>query len=195
MHGLVVGQVTSVSLRYDPDKDAILAPVRYEFQPERIIGVGKQIYANPREAVQAAFNKGLRAKLESASLITGQQMVTLEFVHGAPPTQVTMEGSDIVVPTTQGGGFTGLQASATALLDKVSDIPFKQIGENLDGILRAAKRRPRLWTSRYGRFPVGSSASKRALRRDADDLRDAHAAARAHHPRDHRPHAPRWLRR
>jgi paraquat-inducible protein B len=140
MHGLVVGQVTSVSLHYDPDKDAILAPVRYDFEPERILGIGKQIYANPREAAQAALDRGLRAKLESASLITGQQIVTLDFVHGAPPTQVTMEGSDIVVPTTEAGGFTGLQASATALLDKVNDMPFKQIGENLDGILRAANQ-------------------------------------------------------
>src|SRR5207249_2391494 len=39
--------------------------------------------------------------------------------------------------TTGGGGFAGLQASATDLLEKVNTIPFKQIGDNLDGILRA----------------------------------------------------------
>ena len=32
----------------------------------------------------------------------------------------------------------GSQASVTALLDKVNTIPFKQIGDNLDGILRSA---------------------------------------------------------
>ena len=49
-----------------------------------------------------------------------------------------MEGTDFVLPTTEGGGFAGLQASATELLNKVNTIPFKQIGDNLDGILRSA---------------------------------------------------------
>jgi paraquat-inducible protein B len=79
----------------------------------------------------------MRASLQSASLITGQQMVALDFVHDAPPAEVTMDGPDFVLPTTEGGGFAGLQASASALLDKVNTIPFKQIGDNLDGILRS----------------------------------------------------------
>jgi paraquat-inducible protein B len=79
----------------------------------------------------------LRASLQSASLITGQQVVALDFVHDAPPASVTMEGSDFVLPTTESGGFAGLEASASALLDKVNTIPFKQIGDNLDGILHS----------------------------------------------------------
>lgn len=137
MHGLVVGHVTSVRLSYDPVKDTILAPVRYEIEPERILGVGKKVYPTAREAAQVALNLGMRAKLESASLITGQQVVALEFVRDAPRATLTMEGSDFVMPTTQGSGFAGLQSSATSLLDKVNEIPFKQIGDNLDGILRA----------------------------------------------------------
>ena len=45
---------------------------------------------------------------------------------------------DFVLPTTSGGGFAGLQASATDLLNNVNAIPFKQIGDNLDGMLRSA---------------------------------------------------------
>jgi hypothetical protein len=74
---------------------------------------------------------GLVASLQSASLITGQQVVALDFVHDAPPATVAMDGSDFVLPTTEGGGFAGLEASATALLDKVNTMPFKQIGDNL----------------------------------------------------------------
>ena len=138
MHGLVIGHVTSVRLKYDPTKDAIVAPVEYEVEPERIVGVGNQVRATVREAVEDVMKRGLRASLESASLITGQQMVTLDFVHDAPPVAVTMDGADFVLPTTSGGGFAGLQASASALLDKVNDIPFKQIGDNLNGVLTAA---------------------------------------------------------
>ena len=139
MHGLVVGHVTDVKLVYDAAKDTVVAPVRFEVEPERILGVGaKSVFKTPAEAVAAVMNRGLRASLQSASLITGQQVVALDFVHDAPPATVTMDGSDFVLPTTEGGGFAGLQASATALLDKVNTIPFKQIGDNLDGILRSA---------------------------------------------------------
>jgi len=138
MHGLVVGHVTSVQLVYDAAKDAIVAPVHFEVEPERILGVGaKSVFKTPAEAVTAVVKRGMRASLQSTSLITGQQMVALDFVHDAPPAAVTMDGSDFVLPTTEGGGFAGLQASATALLDKVNTIPFKQIGDNLDGILRS----------------------------------------------------------
>ena len=140
MHGLVVGHVTSVQLSYDPAKQTIVAPVHYDVEPERILGVGRQIFATPRDGAQAMLNRGLRASLESASLITGQQMVTLDFVHDAPPVALTMEGSDFVLPTTASVGFAGLQASAATLLDKVNEIPFKQIGDNLDGLLGAANR-------------------------------------------------------
>ena len=140
IHGLVVGHVTSVRLSYDPIKDTVVAPIRYEIEPERIVGIGKQAFATAREAAEDAINKGLRAKLESASLITGQQMIALDFVQDAPSVPLAMEGSDFVLPTTEGGGFAGLQASATALLDKVNDIPFKQIGESLEGILSATNR-------------------------------------------------------
>jgi len=79
----------------------------------------------------------LRASAQSASLITGQQMVALDFVPDAPPATVTMEGEDFVLPTTEGGGFAGLAASATDLLDKVNKMPFDKIGKNLDGILKS----------------------------------------------------------
>ena len=139
MHGLVVGHVTDVRLAYDAAKDTVVAPVRFEVEPERVLGIGaKSLFKTPAEAAAAVVKQGMRASLQSASLITGQQTVALDFVRDAPPAEVTMDGSDFVLPTTEGGGFAGLQASATALLDKVNTIPFKQIGDNLDGILRSA---------------------------------------------------------
>ena len=42
MHGLVVGHVMDVRLSYDPVKDAIVAPVRYEVEPERILGLAQR---------------------------------------------------------------------------------------------------------------------------------------------------------
>jgi paraquat-inducible protein B len=137
MHGLVVGHVTDVRLAYDPAKGTVLAPVRYEVEPERVIGVGAQIYATPQEAVDALIKRGLRASLESANLITGGQQVALDFVADATPAKLAVEGSDFVLPAVPGGGFAGLQQAANALLDKVNTIPFDAIGKNLGDIVKS----------------------------------------------------------
>jgi paraquat-inducible protein B len=136
MHGLVVGHVTSVSIMYDAAQDMIVAPVRYQVEPERIVGVGKRVYATSRDAVEEVLQHGLRASLVSASLITGQQMISLDFVKDAPPASLAMDGDAFVLPSTESGGFAGLQASVSAVLDKVNDIPFKQIGDNLNALLK-----------------------------------------------------------
>ena len=137
MHGLKVGEVTDVRLSYDADKDIVVAPVRYEIEPERVVGVGVNVYKTAAEGVAALLKGGLRASLQSASLITGQQNVALDFVPDAPPAEVSMEGTDFVLPTTEGGGFGGLTASATELLNKVNTMPFDQIGKSLEGILKS----------------------------------------------------------
>ena len=137
VHGLKVGTVTTVGLAYDAAKDAIVAPVQFEVQPERVVGIGNRVFKTPAEAVDALMKQGLRASLQSASLITGQQFVALDFTAGAPPVKLEMEGTNFVLPTADGGGFAGLQASVTELLDKVNTIPFGAIGKNLDGILLA----------------------------------------------------------
>jgi paraquat-inducible protein B len=137
MHGLVVGRVTDVRLAYDADKDAVVAPVRYEVEPERIVGIGKQVFKTDAEGVDELVKRGLRATLQSASLITGQQAVALDFVPDERPVTVTMEGEDFVLPTTEGGGFAGLASSANDLLGKVNQIPFDQIGKSLNGILKS----------------------------------------------------------
>jgi paraquat-inducible protein B len=137
MHGLQVGYVTDVRLEYDKAKDMVFAPVRYIVEPERVTGVGQRAHQTDQESVEAVLNKGLRASLQSASLITGQQVVALDFVTDAEPVPVTKEGEDFVLPTTEGGGFAGLASAANALLDKVNTIPFDQIGKSLSGILKS----------------------------------------------------------
>jgi paraquat-inducible protein B len=137
VHGLTVGHVKSVGLVYDPATKAIRAPVRYDVQPERVIGVGNHAFKTTAEGVDALVKQGLRAALESTNLITGQQVVALDFVPNAPAAAVKMEGSDFVLPTAEGSGLAGLQASATALLSKVNQIPFDQLGENLNSILQS----------------------------------------------------------
>jgi paraquat-inducible protein B len=132
----MIGHVTNVQLRFDPTNDAVLAPVQYDVEPERILGIGaKAVFKTTDEAAAALMKHGLRATLQTASLITGQQVVALEFVPDAPQVALAKEGDSFVLPTTDSGGISSLTTSAATLLDKVNSIPFEQIGKNLNGIL------------------------------------------------------------
>jgi paraquat-inducible protein B len=70
-------------------------------------------------------------------IITGQQVVALDFIPNPPPATVTMAGEDFILPTTDGDGVASLETSMTELLSKVNTIPFAQIGKNLDRTLQA----------------------------------------------------------
>jgi paraquat-inducible protein B len=132
LHGLKVGQVTDVQLSYDPTNDAILAPVHFEVQPERFLGIGRQAFKDAKEGVDVLVGRGLRATLQSANLLTGQMLIALEFVPDAPPATVTTLDGAFVIPTSDSGGFSGLQSAATEMLRKVNTIPFDSLGRNLD---------------------------------------------------------------
>ncbi len=132
VHGLKVGQVTDVRLSYDPVKDTIVAPVRLEVSPERIVGIGHQVFKDTHDAVQTLVSKGFRASLQSGNLLTGEMLVSFEIVPDAPAVTVTEQDGAFVFPTTDSGGLSGLQASAGDLLRNVNAIPFASIGQNLE---------------------------------------------------------------
>jgi paraquat-inducible protein B len=131
LHGLKVGQVTDVRLSYDAARDAIAAPVKFDVQPERFLGVGHQLSQDTAAGVNMMIGRGLRATLQSANLLTGQMLVALDFEKDAPPATLATEDGAYVMPTAESGGFSGLQASATELLRKVNTIPFDSLGRSL----------------------------------------------------------------
>jgi paraquat-inducible protein B len=136
MHGLKVGQVTDVRLIFDIATDAVSAPVRLEIAPERVVGIGRQVFHNSDEMVQTLVSKGLRATLQSANLLTGEMLVSLEVVPDAPAATLTMRDGAFVFPTTESGGFSGLEASVGDLLNKVNAIPFASIGQSLNAMTK-----------------------------------------------------------
>jgi paraquat-inducible protein B len=136
VHGLRVGQVTDVRLTYDSAKDAIVAPVHLEIEPERIVGVGRQVFKDANEAVQTLVSRGFRATLQSGNLLTGEMLVSFVVVPDAPAVTVTEQDGAFVFPSTESGGLSSLQASAGDLLRNVNNIPFASIGQSLDSLTK-----------------------------------------------------------
>jgi paraquat-inducible protein B len=93
VRGVKVGSVTEILARVDPAGGSMQIPVFIEIEPRRL---SRQEGAHPMEVqVQRWIEKGLRARLEVQSLVTGQLMVSLDFYPDRP---VQLAGLDMGVP-------------------------------------------------------------------------------------------------
>jgi len=137
--GLRIGEVTSVGLIYDPKQDAIVAPVHYLVEPERIGDVQMIQSRGALENARLLVQRGMRAQLKTTNLLTGQMSVALEMMTDPAPAELSMEGDVIVMPSAP-GALAGIGQSVDQLLSKVNNMPFQQIGADLDHLLSGASK-------------------------------------------------------
>lgn len=133
LNGLKVGEVTDVGLVYDPQKDRIVVPVHYRVEVGRIGNIAAAQGMTPETLAAEMIRRGLRATLQSPSLITGQKIVALERIADAPAAQLEREGEVFVIPTSEVGGFDSIARSANELLSKINRIDFDRIGKGISG--------------------------------------------------------------
>jgi paraquat-inducible protein B len=89
--GVPLGRVVDVGIRYDPADSTFEIPVIIEIRPG-VIGRYSPPAAPNTKLIEQLINAGLRARLESASLVTGQQVVQLNFYPGTP---IKLEKTDL----------------------------------------------------------------------------------------------------
>ncbi|KAA6183834.1 MCE family protein [Thiohalocapsa marina] len=85
--GVPIGQVTQIGVDYLTDRESFRIPVRYEIWPQnvRVISGPDDAEADVRQVLQRLVNeKGLRARLESVSFVTGQYLVSLSLNPDLP---------------------------------------------------------------------------------------------------------------
>jgi paraquat-inducible protein B len=137
LHGVKIGTVTGVDLQFDGAHDRVFAPVRYTVEPQRISRVPIGPKQDEAAAVADLVAHGLRAKLNSASLLTGQQQVALDFERDAAPAASGTDAGAFIVPSALSGS-ADIMSSASALMAKLQAFPFDQIGKDLDTTLKGA---------------------------------------------------------
>ena len=132
--GVPIGRVVDVGIRYDRQTNTLAIPVIVEIRP----GVVEK-YSPPGrtnvELVNSLIDHGLRARLESASLVTGQQVVAFNFFPGTP---INLQKTDLPyfqIPTVPSAtqqlissaesaaqDLPTLVRKATAVLDRVLEV-------------------------------------------------------------------------
>jgi paraquat-inducible protein B len=130
LHGLKIGEVTDVGLVFDPKVGRIVAPVHYRIEADRIANTAAVLGVPPGIMAALMVQRGFRATLQAPNLITGQKVVAIEHVSGAPPAQLGREGDVFVVPSAESGGFDTITRSASELLSKINRIDFDAIGNH-----------------------------------------------------------------
>jgi paraquat-inducible protein B len=140
LRGITIGQVTDVHMELSPKDLSLHIPVTVELETERIQMEGGRSSPEQSEAIlEALVKRGLRAQLQSASLITGQMMVAFDFFPDAPPAEIIKKGKYPELPSVP-GDLQGIMRSVTTLMDKVAKLPLDQLMAHADEMLSGASK-------------------------------------------------------
>ncbi len=134
LHGIKIGDVSSVGLQYDKSLDSVVAPVHFDVEPERIGELNLPSGGDLDMKIADLVHRGLRVRLDSASLLTGQKQLAMDIYPDAPPALLTKQGDTYIIPVLPGGA-EDIATAAGALMGKLDSIPFQQIGDNLSKLL------------------------------------------------------------
>lgn len=136
IYGIQIGNVTAVQLQFDPTGRESHVDVRFEIQPERIMEAAVQNQTPPIDVTRALVQRGLRMQLHTANYLTGQMYLGMDFVPGAVAGEAVQEADGTIFVPGVSGGLDNLAANLTELSQRLSRIPFEQIGQSLDTTLR-----------------------------------------------------------
>ena len=133
--GIQVGQVTDVKLILDLNTAIPKVRVAMELEPQRVFQT-KILPQNMtiEQGIQKLVNSGLRAELDTANYVTGQQIISLATVRGAASVQITQEGDAFVLPS-QGSAFGAIASSLSVIADSLAKVKFAKLGDNLNNLL------------------------------------------------------------
>jgi paraquat-inducible protein B len=97
--GVTVGRVTGIELNFLPDVGRFRVPVSYEVWPDSVQMMGQVSEDSPKQILRDLVNqRGLHARLESLSFVTGQYAIALQLVPDRAGEFLTDSGDVVEVP-------------------------------------------------------------------------------------------------
>ena len=134
--GVRIGSVTDVILRVDSSKLIFTIPVYVEIEPDKFAVIG----VRPKELGQnlkTYIDRGLRASLETQSIVTGQMQVGLDFKPDKPAkfAEIKDDQKTPEIPTIP----TPMQELGKKLENIPLDKIFDKLASALDGIDKLVK--------------------------------------------------------
>lgn len=144
--GVQVGKVVDIKIITNPETLEFNIPVYVRFAKDGdVSSLSFYKEMNRKDVWTALINKGLRAKLISQNLLTGQLMIELQML---PDTPIELKKSEndntLEIPTAL--------STVAGLSKDLQDLPIKKIATRLDNILKDVEQRLPNILSRFAEF-------------------------------------------
>jgi paraquat-inducible protein B len=134
--GMQVGEVADVGLTFDAATVRFRPRVLITFFPERLIGRLSALQRAGTEKTMAEMTKearirmlrrivderGLRAQLQTGSLLTGELFVAFEYFPTAPKPKIDWSREPLELPVVP-GGLANIESKLASILTKVDNMP------------------------------------------------------------------------
>jgi paraquat-inducible protein B len=146
--GVVVGTVTRIRPNVDVAGKNFRIRVSADYFPRRMRSRdrGTVMSNDQRRALLAGMiSNGMRAQLRTASLLTGQLYVALDFFPNAPKVKPRKDAPKLddddlpEIPVVQ-SSLLQLQEAISAIANKVQKLPLEQVAGDLQTTLRSANK-------------------------------------------------------
>ena len=137
--GLPVGEVTEVGIEVNPASFDLRPRVEIAIYPSRFVAhlpktavapVRPKTLQERHAFMQRLVDRGLRAQLQTASLISGQLFVALEYFPDAAKARVDWTQEPPELPVVR-GGLELFETKVLAILAKIEKMPLNEIGQDV----------------------------------------------------------------
>lgn len=130
--GVKIGTVKEVKLIFDPEHKTIRIPVLVEFEPEAVTLEKQNMRREPNKNVRILIDRGLRAKLQLQSMVTGLLMIDLDFYPDKPARLVGLDTRYPEIPTISSG--------LDQMLKKVEKLPIDELVNKITSAIEGIDR-------------------------------------------------------
>ncbi len=135
--GIKVGEVVDIRLEFDPADTSFRIPVLVEIEPERVIARGEREGGDPYQILETLVGRGLRARLQTGSLLTGQLFVELDM-HPGTAIRLVSAGTPYPELPTIPASLEEIERSVKSFLGKLEKVDLEAISVELLGTLEGA---------------------------------------------------------
>ena len=144
LQGVQIGNVAEISLEMDAASGRIFKPVVIEIEP----GLLRDFSGQPvekhsdharNEDAQRMIDAGLKARLETQSLLTGLLYVDLNFYHDKPVMLVNLDYKDLPELPSVPSTVDEIRNIADEIINKVQHLPLEQMVKDLSETFQEAR--------------------------------------------------------
>jgi paraquat-inducible protein B len=131
--GIKIGMVSDIAVNLNPQTLEIKIPVLIDIQPERITTpqvIMSKVQEDKYAVMKHMVKRGLRAQLETGSLLTGQLFVQLDFHQDLPQQELIMTGKYPEIPAVP-ATMDQLRRTVTDVMAEIRRLPLDKIAKEI----------------------------------------------------------------